>query len=175
MTTTIVTKKEGMTRIHLADGRVRGVTVLSVKESKELRKKTEAKDGYYASVITSEGKEREVKGTDVSIKLEDIKPGQTVILRGIGKGKGFAGTIKRYSFARGPVSHGSHNIRKPGSIGGMYPQRVLKGQKMPGRLGGNTVTTQTVVEAVIPEESLILVRGAVPGSRKSIVVVESKE
>lgn len=101
----------------------------------------------------------------------ELTAGQAILLRGIGKGKGFAGTIKRYGFKRGPKTHGSHNIRQPGSAGPMYPQRVIKGRRMPGRLGGRTVTTRTVVEAVLNEDHLLLVRGAVPGRRRSEVVV----
>lgn len=173
MTTTLITQKEGMTRIHSKDGKVVGVTVLSVTPAKILRTKSQDKDGYQAAVITAGKKIVETKGNDIQLELNNLTEGQTVTIEGIGKGKGFAGTIKRHGFARGPVSHGSHNIRKPGSVGAMYPQHVQKGQKMPGQLGGRKVTMKTVIEAVIPDKSILLVRGAVPGSRKSHIIVRS--
>jgi large subunit ribosomal protein L3 len=92
---------------------------------------------------------------------------------GIAHGKGFAGTIKRHRFHRGPTSHGSHNVRKPGSIGASAtPSRVFKGQKMAGRLGGKRVTqTGLVVHEVRPDENLLLVKGAVPGPKNGFVEV----
>jgi large subunit ribosomal protein L3 len=96
-----------------------------------------------------------------------------VKVAGIGIGKGFAGTIKRHNFSSGPKSHGSHNVRKPGSIGASTtPARVFKGMKMPGQMGAKRVTQVglTVVDRD-PEQNLLLVRGAVPGHRNSLVVV----
>jgi large subunit ribosomal protein L3 len=92
---------------------------------------------------------------------------------GVSIGKGFQGTIKRHRFHRGPVSHGSHNVRAPGSIGASAtPSRVFKGQKMPGQMGSQTVTQLglTVVDRDV-EQNLLLVKGAVPGHKNGYVVV----
>jgi large subunit ribosomal protein L3 len=96
---------------------------------------------------------------------------------GVSIGKGFQGTIKRHRFHRGPVTHGSHNIRKPGSIGASAtPSRVYKGMKMAGRMGGKNVTQVglTVVDRD-PERNLLLVRGAVPGHRNATVVIREDD
>jgi large subunit ribosomal protein L3 len=108
-----------------------------------------------------------------TVTVEAFEPGERVKVTGVSIGKGFQGTIKRHRFHRGPVSHGSHNVRKPGSIGASAtPSRVFKGMKMAGRMGGKRATQVglTVVER-IPEENLLLVRGAVPGHKNSTVVV----
>src|SRR4029078_10186425 len=92
------------------------------------------------------------------------EPGQTVRVSGVSKGKGFAGTIKRHNFHRGPVSHGSHNVRAPGSIGASAtPSRAFKGMKMAGRMGGKRVTqVGLTVHDIDAERNLLLVKGAVP-------------
>ena len=92
---------------------------------------------------------------------------------GVSVGKGFQGTIKRHNFTRGPVSHGSHNVRAPGSIGmSATPSRVFKGRKMPGRMGGVRVTQPgLVVHEVDPERNLMLIRGSVPGPASGIVEI----
>lgn len=108
-----------------------------------------------------------------TVTVEQFEAGQKIKVTGTSKGKGYAGTIKRHNFARGPVTHGSKNVRQPGSIGAAaYPARVFKGQKMSGRLGGKQVTQRglEIVESR-PERNLLLVRGAVPGATNSIVVV----
>jgi large subunit ribosomal protein L3 len=94
---------------------------------------------------------------------------------GISVGKGFQGTIKRHGFSRGPVSHGSHNIRKPGSIGASaYPSRVFKGTRLPGRMGGARVTQPgLVVHEVDVERNLLLVRGSVPGPKSGLLEIVS--
>jgi large subunit ribosomal protein L3 len=111
-----------------------------------------------------------------SVTVDAFEPGESVKVSGAGIGKGFAGTIKRHRFSRGPTSHGSHNIRKPGSIGAAaYPARVFKGQKMPGRLGGKRVTQVGLsVHSVDPEQNLLLVKGAVPGPKNGIVEVREE-
>lgn len=168
----LITRKEGMTRITAEDGRMISVTVLSVVPTKVLRARTQEKDGYIASIIATDTNEQvECRADEVVSDLSSITPHQAVTLKGISKGKGFAGTIKRHNFSRGPESHGSRNVRRPGSIGAMYPQHVIKGLSMAGHMGTRQTTIKTVVEAVIPNEKLILVRGAVPGSRKSTVYV----
>lgn len=111
--------------------------------------------------------------TGETVTVETFEPGDRVKVSGISIGKGFQGTIKRHNFARGPVSHGSHNVRKPGSIGASAtPSRVFKGQKMAGRMGGKTVTQLglTVVDRDV-EQNLLLVKGAVPGHRNALVVI----
>jgi large subunit ribosomal protein L3 len=108
-----------------------------------------------------------------TVTVESFEPGERVKVSGTSRGKGFAGTIKRHRFHRGPTSHGSHNVRKPGSIGASAtPSRVFKGMKMAGRLGGKRVTqTGLVVHEVRPEENLLLVKGAVPGPKNGFVEV----
>jgi large subunit ribosomal protein L3 len=112
-----------------------------------------------------------------TVTVETFEPGQEVKVSGIGIGKGFAGTIKRHRFHRGPVSHGSHNVRKPGSIGASAtPSRVFKGQKMAGRLGGKRVTqVGLTVHQVDPERNLLLVKGAVPGPKNGIVEIREEK
>ena len=104
-----------------------------------------------------------------------FEKGQTVKVSGTSKGKGFAGTIKRHNFHRGPVSHGSHNVRAPGSIGASAdPARVFKGIRGPGQMGNKRVTQRglTIVD-VIADQNLLLVRGAVPGPRGSVVEIRT--
>ena len=108
-----------------------------------------------------------------TVTVDSFEAGQAVKVTGVSQGKGYAGTIKRHNFKRGPVTHGSHNVRQPGSIGAAaYPARVFKGQRMSGRMGGETVTQLglTVVESR-PEQNLLLVKGAVPGARNGMVIV----
>jgi large subunit ribosomal protein L3 len=112
-----------------------------------------------------------------TVTVEAFEPGELVKVTGISVGKGFQGTIKRHGFTRGPVSHGSHNIRKPGSIGASAtPSRVRKGMRMAGRLGGARVTQRSlVVHEVDPERNLILVRGSVPGPKRGIVEIRGAQ
>jgi large subunit ribosomal protein L3 len=110
-----------------------------------------------------------------TVTVENFEVGQVVKVAGIGKGKGFAGTIKRHNFHAGPKSHGSHNVRAPGSIGASAtPSRVFKGIKGPGRMGGKRVTQKglTIVE-LIPAQNLMLVRGSVPGPKGGTVEVRT--
>ncbi len=112
-----------------------------------------------------------VQGENVTVEI--FQPGDKIKVAGIGIGKGFQGTIKRHNFHRGPVTHGSHNIRKPGSIGASAtPSRVFKGMKMAGRLGGKRVTqTGLTVHSIDVERNLLLVKGAVPGPKNGVVEV----
>jgi large subunit ribosomal protein L3 len=114
-------------------------------------------------------------GDEVTVK--DFEPGDRVKVSGISIGKGFQGTIKRHNFSRGPVTHGSHNVRAPGSIGASAdPARVFKGVRMPGQMGSATVTQRGLeVVEVDPERNLLLIRGSVPGSRNSTVQVRSED
>ena len=111
-----------------------------------------------------------------SVTVEAFEPGESVKVSGTGIGKGFAGTIKRHRFHRGPASHGSHNVRRPGSIGAAaYPARVFKGMKMAGRMGGKRVTQVGLsVHSVDPELNLLLVKGAVPGPKNGIVEIREE-
>jgi len=108
-----------------------------------------------------------------TVTVEAFEPGEAIKVAGISIGKGFQGTIKRHNFARGPVSHGSHNVRKPGSIGASAtPSRVFKGQKMAGRMGGKRITQLgLVVHGVDVERNLLLVKGAIPGPKSGIVEI----
>jgi large subunit ribosomal protein L3 len=107
------------------------------------------------------------------VTVEPFEPGQMVRVTGTSKGKGYAGTIKRHNFKRGPKSHGSHNIRQPGSIGAAaYPARVFKGLRMSGHMGAETVTQRGLqIVDRDPERNLLLVRGSVPGGVNGIVIV----
>src|SRR6266516_7496180 len=128
-------------------------------------------NGAYRHLLELRGQSELVVGENVTV--EAFAPGEKVKLSGISHGKGFAGTIKRHRFHRGPVSHGSHNVRAPGSIGASAtPSRVFKGMKMPGRMGGKRKTqTGLVVHEVRPDENLLLVKGAVPGPKNGFVEV----
>ena len=112
-----------------------------------------------------------------TITVEGFKLGDKVEVTGTSKGKGFAGTVKRHNFEESRNTHGfKGNIRRVGSIGSMYPQKVWKGKKMPGRMGHDTVTVKNLVVAYVDvENNLIGVKGAVPGPKKGIVTVEGKE
>jgi len=115
-----------------------------------------------------------VQGENVTVEI--FQPGDKVKVSGISIGKGFQGTIKRHRFHRGPVSHGSHNIRKPGSIGASAtPSRVFKGVKMAGHMGAKRATqVGLTVHAVDPERNLLLVKGAVPGPKNGLVEVREE-
>jgi large subunit ribosomal protein L3 len=110
-----------------------------------------------------------------TVTVEAFEPGDAIKVSGISIGKGFQGTIKRHGFTMGPVSHGSHNVRKPGSIGASaYPSRVFKGTRLPGRMGGTRVTQPgLVVHEIDPERNLLLVRGSVPGPKSGLVEIRS--
>jgi large subunit ribosomal protein L3 len=112
-----------------------------------------------------------------TVTVEAFQPGDTIKVSGISIGKGFAGTIKRHKFHRGPKTHGSHNIRKPGSVGASAtPSRVFKGVRMAGRLGGKRVTqVGLVVHDVDAENNLLLVKGAVPGPKNAVVEVREEK
>jgi large subunit ribosomal protein L3 len=127
------------------------------------------------SFRTEEGGDGELAvGSEVRVDSV-FEKGQTVKVSGVSKGKGFQGTIKRHNFHRGPVSHGSHNIRAPGSIGASAdPARVFKGIRGPGQMGAGRVTQGGLeVVDVRPDENLLLVRGSVPGPNGSVVEIRS--
>ena len=118
----------------------------------------------------------EVKVGD-QLTVAEFAVGDKVTVTGTSKGKGFAGTVKRWNFNESRNTHGFQgNIRRVGSIGSMYPQKVFKGKKMPGRMGHDTVTVKNLVVAYVDvDKGLLGVKGAVPGPRKGIVMVEGKK
>ena len=128
-------------------------------------------DGAYRRLLELRGQSALVVGENVTVEV--FEPGEKIKVSGVSHGKGFAGTIKRHNFHRGPKTHGSHNIRKPGSIGASAtPSRVFKGIKMAGRLGGKRVTqVGLVVHEIDAERNLLLVKGAVPGPKNAFVEV----
>jgi large subunit ribosomal protein L3 len=200
----ILARKIGMTQRFLDDGRVERVTVLEAGPCPVTAVRTLDRDGYEAVQLAfGRCKEKSLtraqlghlKKADASahrhlaefrneagellvgdtVTVQAFSAGDTVKVSGTSKGKGFAGTIKRHNFKRGPKSHGSHNVRAPGSIGASAtPSRVFKGVRGAGRMGGGRVTQRglTVVE-VIPTENLLLLRGAVPGPTGATVEVRS--
>jgi large subunit ribosomal protein L3 len=202
----IVGRKLGMTRVFDPEtGIVTPVTVIEAAPCPVVQVKTADADGYDAVQIAyDEAAERKVSQGELghlkknnvtgayrglvelrgqsglvvgeNVTVEVFEPGEKVKVSGISHGKGFAGTIKRHRFHRGPTSHGSHNIRKPGSIGASAtPSRVFKGRRMPGRMGGKRVTQiGLVVHQVVPEENLLLVKGAVPGPKNAFVEVREE-
>ena len=131
--------------------------------------------GAYRHLVEFRGHFAEaVQGENVTVEI--FQAGDKVKVAGISIGKGFQGTIKRHKFHRGPVTHGSHNIRKPGSIGASAtPSRVFKGIKMAGRMGGKRVTqVGLTIHAVDVEKNLLLVKGAVPGPKNAIVEIREE-
>jgi large subunit ribosomal protein L3 len=131
-------------------------------------------DGAYRHLVELRGQSELVVGENATVEL--FEPGEKVKVSGISHGKGFAGTIKRHNFKRGPKTHGSHNVRAPGSIGqSATPSRVFKGVRMAGRMGGKRVTQiGLVVHDVDAERNLLLVKGAVPGPKNGFVEVREE-
>ena len=128
-------------------------------------------DKPHRTLVEFRGQTEAIVGEDVTVEV--FQPGDKVKVSGISIGKGFAGTIKRHNFARGPVTHGSHNVRKRGSIGASAtPSRVFKGMKMAGQMG-NKRRTQVglTVHEVDPERNLLLVKGAVPGPKNGLLEI----
>jgi large subunit ribosomal protein L3 len=200
----ILAKKLGMTQRFLDDGRVERVTVLEAGPCHVTGIRTEERDGYDAVQLgfgavkekrLTKGELGHLKKAGVppvrhlaefrdeagelqvgdEVRVDVFEPGQMVKISGVSKGKGFQGTIKRHNFSRGPASHGSHNVRAPGSIGASAtPSRVFKGIKGPGRMGGKRVTQLGLeVVEVIANRNLLLVRGAVPGPKNATVEVRT--
>ena len=129
-------------------------------------------DGAFRHLVEFRGHFAEaVQGENVTVEI--FAPGEQVKVSGISIGKGYQGTIKRHNFSRGPVTHGSHNVRKPGSIGASAtPSRVFKGVRMAGRMGGKRVTQRGLtVHSVDPERNLLLLKGAIPGPKNGMVEI----
>ena len=200
---TLLGTKLGMTQLLADDGRAVPVTLIQAGPVTVTQVKTVETDGYNAVQIAyGEGKNlskavaghvksakvtpkflREVRVDEpVEAKVGDsfdvsvFAIGDTVDATGISKGKGFAGTVKRHNFNTSKKTHGGNgNVRKPGSIGSMYPQKVFKGKKMSGRMGAEQVTVKNLEIAYVdPETNLIGVRGAVPGPRKGLIILGGK-
>lgn len=200
----ILAKKLGMTQLFLEDGRVERVTVLEAGPCPVTAKRTVERDGYNAVQLAyGATKEKHLSKPELghlkkagvgphrhlvefrdaeldvevgqSVTVEQFEAGQKVRVAGTSKGKGFAGTVKRHGFARGPVTHGSHNTRAPGSIGAAaWPARVFKGIRGPGHMGDERVTQPglTIVR-VDTEDNLLIVRGSVPGAKNGLVEVRT--
>jgi len=198
----ILGTKLGMTQVFDPEtGRMSAITVIQAGPCPVVQVKTVDTDGYDAVQLAFEpvaerklskpekghlakagaGPHRhlvELRGESgltvgETVTVESFEPGEEVKVSGVSIGKGFQGTIKRHGFTRGPVSHGSHNVRKPGSIGASAtPSRVFKGMRMSGRMGGVRVTQPgLVVHEIDVERNLLLVRGSVPGPASGLVEI----
>jgi large subunit ribosomal protein L3 len=200
----ILAKKLGMTQVFQEDGSVARVTVLEAGPCPVTAIRTPERDGYDALQLAfGASKEKHLTKAELghlqkadappmrhlaefrdeagelqlgeTVTVESFEVGGRVKISGTSKGKGFQGTIKRHNFASGPKSHGSHNVRAPGSIGASaWPARVMKGIRGPGQMGNKRVTQKGLeIVAVDPKENLLLVRGSVPGPRGGVVEVRS--
>jgi large subunit ribosomal protein L3 len=199
----IIGRKLGMTQVFDEEtGAVTSVTVIEAGPCPVVQVRTNEADGYEAVQLAFDAvPERKLSKPELghlthfgvgphrrlvefrgaidggiageAVTVEVFQPGDAIKVSGIGIGKGFQGTIKRHNFSSGPRGHGSHNIRKPGSIGASAtPSRVFKGIKLPGRMGGKRVTqVGLTVHDVDTERNLLLVKGAVPGPKNGLVEV----
>ena len=164
------TETDGYEAVQLGFGATRP-KLLNKPELGHLRKADAAPVKHLHEFKTADLREGLAQGDVVTV--EDFKSGDVVSVTGTSKGKGYAGTIKRHNFKRGPKSHGSHNIRQPGSIGAAaWPSRVMKGLRMSGHMGDASVT-QRGLQVVDKDASrnILLVKGAVPGGVNGIVIV----
>ena len=200
----ILGRKIGMTQVFTKSGKLIPVTVVEVEPNVVTQIKTKENDGYEAIQLGFSTKReklatkasightnkanttpkrffREIRGVEVSnyslgqkIKVDIFTEGEVVDVTGTSKGKGFQGVIKRHNQSRGPMGHGSHYHRGPGSMGTMRPMRVFKGKKLPGHMGALTVTVQNLeIVKVDVENNVILVKGNIPGPKKSLVVIKT--
>ena len=200
----ILGRKLGMTQVFTKSGKLIPVTVIEVEPNVVTQIKTMENDGYEAIQLGFDTKReklvnkasightnkanttpkrffKEIRGVDINaytlgqeVKADIFEAGEMVDVTGVTKGHGFQGVIKRHNQSRGPMGHGSHYHRKPGSMGTMRPMRVFKGKKLPGHMGILTVTIQNLeVVAVDMENNCILIKGNVPGPKKSLVVIKT--
>ena len=200
----ILGRKIGMTQVFTESGKLIPVTVVEVEKNVVTQIKTKENDGYEAIQLgfgntreklatkasaghtakaqtTPKRFFREIKGVDVNsytlgqeISADIFAPGEVVDVTGTTKGKGFQGVIKRHGQSRGPMGHGSHYHRRPGSMGTMRPMRVFKGKKLAGHMGTLTVTVQNLeIVAVDTENNVILISGNIPGPKKGLVLIKS--
>ena len=151
-------------------------------ETKREKLSNKAEQGHLAKANTAPKRFlKEIRGVDISkyalgqeLTVEVFEEGEMVDVTGVSKGKGYQGVIKRYHQSRGPMTHGSQYHRGVGSLGTLRPMRVFKGKKLPGHMGDVTVTVQNLeIVAVMPEENVILIKGNVPGAKKSLVIIKS--
>jgi large subunit ribosomal protein L3 len=201
----ILGRKLGMTQLFDPEsGAVTPVTVIEAGPCPVVEVRTEAQHGYDAVQLAfdpvadrklSQGEQGHLRKHGIAahrhllefrgatplvpgemVTVETFEPGDKVKVSGVGIGKGFQGTIKRHRFHRGPVSHGSHNVRKPGSIGASAtPSRVFKGMKMAGRMGGKRVTqVGLTVHSIDAARNLLMIKGAVPGPKNGLVEVREE-
>ena len=200
----ILGRKIGMTQLFTEEGILVPVTVVQAEGNIVLQKKTVENDGYEAIQIGFADKKenrtnnpekghaekaeakpkrfvREIRNVNLDefevgqeLNVDIFEPGEKVDVTGTSKGKGFQGAIKRHGQSRGPMSHGSRYHRGPGTMGAVDPARVFKGKKLPGQMGGETVTIQNLeIVKVDTENNLILIKGNVPGAKKSFVKISS--
>ncbi len=197
----ILGKKIGMTQTFNDKGKVQPATLVQAGPCKVTQILTEDKNGYKAfqigfgqkklnkpqaghlknffvknssfSVLREFPYEEDMKVGD-TLNVEQFEKGDKVNVSGITKAKGFQGVVKRWNFAGGPASHGQkHTLRAPGSIGSAYPQHVMKGKKMAGRMGGKKQTTQNLeILDIISEENILIIKGALPGNNGSNVEIK---
>lgn len=191
--TGILGKKLGMTRVIQDDGSVIPITVVQCEPNTVTQIKTTEKDGYPAVVLGfaelkkptktrkfSHLKEFKVENTELKkgdkVTVESFEEGELVKVTGVSKGKGFQGVIKRYNFGRGPMSHGSHHHREPGSVGGCAkPGKIQRGKKLPGRMGTDTVTLRGMKIALIDKKNNLLgIKGPLPGANKSLIIISKQ-
>lgn len=186
----IIAKKIIMSQAISSDGRAQAITVLKAEPNLINQIKTSEKDGYFAlqlhspktkggrghvrrDLATREFRFAEgeyTKGDAINVSIFEV--GDVVEATGRVKGRGFAGTIKRHNFSRGPMSHGHDHHRAPGSIGAMGMPRVEKGRRMAGRMGGNMVTIKNLkVVAIDVANNLLAVSGAIPGANNQLVII----
>ena len=200
----ILGRKIGMTQIFTEEGKLIPVTVVQATPNVVLQVKTNETDGYEAIQVGFENKReklankpemghvakaetapkrfvREIRDVELGeykvgdkVKADIFEAGDFVDVTGTSKGHGFQGSIKRNGQHRGPMAHGSRYHRRPGSMGSIAANRVLKGKKLPGQTGGNIVTVQNLeVVKVDTERNVLLIKGNVPGAKKSLVMVRS--
>ncbi|MHB1500868.1 MAG: 50S ribosomal protein L3 [Candidatus Dormibacteria bacterium] len=199
MTKSLLARKLGMAQVFADDGRCYGVTVLEAGPCPVVQVKSRAVDGYDAVQVGFGSKPKhlnrplkghyDVAGLEPQRHLREFRdapeaavgevltvagfePGQRVDVTGVSKGKGFAGQHKRHHFGRGPVTHGSHNVRQPGSVGSVDAARTFRGLPMAGHMGDARATVQRLeVFRVDQERNLLLVKGAVPGATGGLLMV----
>jgi len=200
----LLARKIGMTQVFTERGTAVPVTVLQAESCRVVQRKTVAVDGYEAvqlgfgektlkrtpkpmrghykrAGLQPQSRLEELRdagdatvGTRLSVEM--FTAGQRIDVTGISQGKGFSGQHKRHNFHRGPVSHGSHNIKQAGSIGSTDAARVFKGLKMAGQHGATRVTVRNLeVVRVDAERNLLLVHGSVPGHKNTVVMVRDSD
>ena len=204
MTKGILGRKIGMTQVFAENGELIPVTVVEAVPNVVLQKKTVENDGYEAIQLGFEDLReklankpekghaekantapkrftREFRDADLNtyevgqeVKVDIFAEGEIVDVTGISKGKGFQGPIKRHGQSRGPMAHGSRYHRRPGSMGPVAPNRVFKGKKLAGRMGGTQITVQNLqIVKVDAERNVILIKGNVPGPKKALLKIKS--